>query len=546
MISFSPFNRSLAGWLLVSGALTLLLLFGARRPTAVVAEQPPANPQSATKLADGWQTGFHQTVPVGDMACRECHAGSTAVLTFPSGEEKSVAIDLGGLDSSVHGRIGETPLACTHCHRPAADYRFPHPPTTAADLLSYRLEQADSCVHCHVNPHLTSHPGPESAEPVTCVDCHTAHEIQGTAVWQAGDATANCLTCHTEDQPQRLNAVIQAGMFRSNRPDNDYCLACHSQPDLSLTLASGEQLDLTVDKDDFNHSVHGTDNAWQPLNCVDCHQNYLYPHEEVTAVTLRDYALQKYQVCADCHDQNYNHTLDSVHGQALIEGNLDAAMCTDCHSPHDMPSPADPRSRIPATCEKCHSEAYEEYGRSVHGQALLNEDNPDVPSCTDCHGVHDIVDPNTTAARADSPLMCAQCHADPEMMARYDISLDVFVSYVSDFHGTTATLFDHENNPDAQLNVALCVDCHGNHAIMRTDDPTAGIQDNLLETCQECHPTATANFPASWASHHQPSLEHNPLTFLVLTFYQIFIPLVLGPLTFLVLTDAYRRYVRRR
>jgi hypothetical protein len=132
------------------------------------------------------------------------------------------------------------------------------------------------------------------------------------------------------------------------------------------------------------------------------------------------------------------------------------------------------------------------------------------------------------------------------MMGRYDISLDVFNTYVADFHGTTVTLFEYQDDPDIQINVALCTDCHGVHAILRADDPHAGIQENLLVTCQECHPTATANFPAAWTSHHQPSLEHNRLTYLVTLFYQIFIPLVLGPLTFLVLTDVYRRFIVRR
>lgn len=546
-LSSSILNRRALLWLFVTTVMLAALLGQWRWPTPVNAA--PANEATAETVAVNL---FHatqldpmqQTAVPTDLSCRLCHGDTTTDLTLQSGETVHLGVDLAALNASAHGLGADSPLACTDCHRPPADYRVPHAPVTAVDLAAYRLEQSDSCVHCHT-PHLTSHTGPESAEPVLCADCHTGHAVQTTAVWQAGEATTACLTCHEADDHNRLTGLIQAGMFASE-PDNEYCLSCHSQPDLTMTLASGEQLDLTVDRDDFSHSVHGLDNAWQPLNCVDCHQNYLYPHEAVTAVTSREYALQKYQVCADCHDQNYNHTLDSVHGQALAEGNLDAAMCTDCHSPHDMPSPADPRSRIPHTCETCHSEAYEEYARSVHGQELFNEENPDVPSCTDCHGVHTISDPDTPTARADSPLMCAQCHADPEMMARYDISMDVFTTYVADFHGTTALLFDNADNPDAELNVALCIDCHSNHAIMRHDDPEAGIQENLLITCQECHPTATANFPAAWTSHHQPSLEHNRLTFLVITFYQIFIPLVLGPLTFLVLTDAYRRYIRRR
>jgi hypothetical protein len=81
-------------------------------------------------------------------------------------------------------------------------------------------------------------------------------------------------------------------------------------------------------------------------------------------------------------------------------------------------------------------------------------------------------------------------------MGQYDISTDVFNTYVADFHGTTVTLFDHQGfedeDPLFRTNMAVCSDCHGVHNIMATDDPHAGIaiKENLLITCQECHPDA--------------------------------------------------------
>jgi predicted CXXCH cytochrome family protein len=297
---------------------------------------------------------------------------------------------------------------------------------------------------------------------------------------------------------------------------------------------------LTIRPDDFHNSVHGDNNSWQPLTCTDCHENYRYPHEPVTIATVREYNLAKYAVCASCHEQNYDHTLDSVHGEALARGVKEAAVCTDCHGAHDTRPLDEPRSRISLTCEQCHSEIFAEYADSVHGEALLLEGNPDVPTCVDCHGVHTIEEPTTAMFRVQSPQLCAQCHADVEMMARYDISTDVFDTYVADFHGTTVILFEHQD-PTVETNKAVCYDCHGVHDIKAPDDPEAGIKANLLQTCQECHPDATANFPDSWTSHFRPSLQHNPMVYLVNLFYQFMIPSVLGFLGFLVLTDVYRR-----
>jgi len=79
------------------------------------------------------------------------------------------------------------------------------------------------------------------------------------------------------------------------------------------------------------------------------------------------------------------------------------------------------------------------------------------------------------------------------------------------------------------------------HDIRPVDDPENGIKANLLTVCQQCHPDATANFPDSWTSHFPPSLENNPLVFLVDTFYAFVIPATVAGLGFLVATDIFRR-----
>ena len=78
------------------------------------------------------------------------------------------------------------------------------------------------------------------------------------------------------------------------------------------------------------------------------------------------------------------------------------------------------------------------------------------------------------------------------------------------------------------------------------DDPDAGIKENLLVTCQKCHPDATGNFPDAWTSHFEPSLENNTLVYLVDLFYLIVIPLTVVFLTFMVGTDIYRKIRLRK
>ena len=330
----------------------------------------------------------------------------------------------------------------------------------------------------------------------------------------------------------------------ARRAQNETCLACHASPGQTVTLPSGEFLNISVDGGAFDLSVHGREG----LVCLDCHPgNAEVPHSPVTAQSRREYVIQRYTACAGCHADKYEATLDSVHQRALAGGNLEAAVCTDCHGAHDVTSIADgPRSAIPQTCERCHSAIFNAYRESVHGAALMDESNPDVPTCIDCHGVHDVQGPSTEAFHLFSPTICARCHADPELMARYGLSTAILETYVSDFHGTTVLLFE-KLAPDQETNKPVCIDCHGVHDIQRVDDPNSTvIQENLLVTCRRCHPDATANFPAAWLGHYPPDPQHAPLVFYVNVFYWVFIPVVIGGMLVFVVADVIRRILNRR
>ncbi len=183
----------------------------------------------------------------------------------------------------------------------------------------------------------------------------------------------------------------------------------------------------------------------------------------------------------------------------LSRGILNAPICSDFrHDPHSQPVTAKDAEGKPAytehaaianTCGDCHSGIYNQYRQSVHGEGVFVNKNPDVPSCTDCHGVHTIVDPTTAQFRLSSPNMCGDCHTDETIMGKYGLSTDVLSTYVADFHGTTVTLFQKQE-PDQMVNMPVCYDCHGIHDIRRSDDPEYGlqIQDNLLVTCHNATP----------------------------------------------------------
>lgn len=338
------------------------------------------------------------------------------------------------------------------------------------------------------------------------------------------------------------SSVAWAGGPPDQGVEIQVCLSCHGDPELETILPNGDAQPLYIDAAVFEASVHGQ----QGMRCTACHTNISgYPHPPLYAESRRDYALALYPACRRCHNEQYEASLDSMHASALAAGHTYAAICTDCHGAHDVSNPHQPRPKISWTCGKCHSVIFNDYRESVHGAALLQESNPDVPTCIDCHGVHNIENPETAAFRIRSPEICGHCHADRELMARYGISTDVFATYVADFHGTTITLFERQA-PDQASNKAVCFDCHGIHNIKRVEDPEATVvKENLLATCQQCHPDADVNFPASWTSHYQPNPRQYALVYYVKLFYRLLIPGVIGFCVAFILLDMARRLYDR-
>lgn len=344
-----------------------------------------------------------------------------------------------------------------------------------------------------------------------------------------------------------------SSVIEGNIIGNNVCLSCHGQPGLTTTLVHGDTLDLYVSPEQYAASVHGS----QGYACVQCHTSYMeIPHPVRNFADSRDVTIQlSTETCGRCHFSEAQYVMDSVHATAQAAGRREAAVCADCHSPHATQQINDPltgqitpeaRLQIPVTCAKCHNAIYEIYSTSVHGAALIDQNNMDVPTCIDCHGVHNIPDPTTVEFRLASPELCASCHTNPEIMGKYGISTDVLNTYVADFHGTTVTLFEKQT-PDAETNKPVCYDCHGVHNIASANDPEKGlrVRENLLARCQVCHPDATANFPDAWLSHYIPNPENTPLVYYVNLFYKFFIPGVLGGMAVLVAMDAGKTLSKR-
>lgn len=354
-----------------------------------------------------------------------------------------------------------------------------------------------------------------------------------------------------------------------NPDPDDNCLMCHADPDFKGSFQNGELFSLYVDNGEYEQSVHGP----AGLNCVACHVELgRYPHhseEQITCLechgedggtadalyaTLRvnlpyadhrEMTLVINESCRSCHEQEYEVAGPSAHVKVFEGGNRDSATCIDCHGSHDISRPEEPRAQIAYICGECHKAVYSTYHSSVHG-AALTASNPDVPTCVDCHEVHNVRGPRDPTYRNDSIAICGGCHSDEALMTKYEISSDVLETYIDDFHGRTVNLF-RLYDTDTPSDKAVCFDCHGIHNIRRADDPLSMIHiDNIQQTCRQCHEGASDDFVNSWLNHVVPTLENEPIISSVNLAYSVLTPLTIGGFMVYIALDAFKRRSEKR
>ncbi len=442
-----------------------------------------------------------------DSICLGCHGDRNLSVVLGSGEKLSLFVNAETFSSSAHSA-----LDCTACHSEIAPSA--HPSGAAPQSRSEMAQKGSAvCRKCH-------------AKFRTGIHAKLADAKQGRRL---------CVECHSP------HAVPVAP--KTSQRDAGYCLGCHRNQ-ISLSFRDGSSVSLKVNPDDIQASVHNK------LYCSDCHFGFsVDEHPTRNFRSRRDYSIAASESCRRCHFDKYTKTLESIHYAMLSQGNLNAPVCSDCHGSHMISTAARERTQSAKRCERCHGEIYRTYASSVHGSALVNEHNQDVPVCADCHRAHNIEDPRTFDYRERVPQMCGNCHANKQLMNKYGLSTNVLTSYLQDFHGVTLKLYRKQKSlgdVSTLKPIAVCIDCHGIHDITPTTGPKASIlKTNLVNRCRKCHPSASDEFPSSWISHYEPSPKRAPLVFAINLVYKIFIPFMMAGLILQILLHIWRYAVNR-
>jgi predicted CXXCH cytochrome family protein len=465
------------------------------------------------KNVQAYRTSIHSDKKVG---CESCHIGGHNVKAITKNDVESTCGKCHGqhqknFNNSIHETVlrggNKNAPTCTDCH---GSHR----------IISSKMSiQSESCLKCHLDPKLFPGEGKGSAkfvaeyktsihasimkngqEAAACSDCHGNHMIQNPSNPEASTTRTRlpetCGKCHKDIVDKFLNSAHgQALLNRSVAAPT--CVDCHSEHSIKSVRSSDEFSKIN-----------------QVELCLKCHQEQKLPH--------KNYKGEEVLI------SNYK---DSYHYKALQEGKLNSATCSDCHGSHEMKKFDDPASRIykkniAKTCGQanCHVKQLIDYTGSIHEVSLMTKPNSDAPTCTNCHGNHQIQKKDEQTNRISNSKglvqLCSSCHNSVELVKKYNLPKERTATYMGSFHGLAV-------RGGSQV-AANCESCHGNHNIRPSSDPLSTInKKNLPQTCGKCHPGADETL-FNTPIHVTNQLTQSPFLYWVTKFYIFLIILVIG------------------
>ncbi len=453
--------------------------------------------------------------------CGKCHQEGSPVQRQRIIHEDHI---LTNYSESIHGEAllkkGLTVAAtCVSCHTAHTILRHTDPRSSIN-----RKNIAATCTKCHSQIEAVHRKiirgelwEKEANTLPACVDCHQPHKAR-RVFYDQGMADADCMKCHGDPGVRASKGgrtlFVNLGELRGSRHMKTACSQCHSEVNASRVRPC-ETITKKVECSSchadigalYQKSTHGMLVAKNDPNapvCNECHGTH-------GVLGRRDPASPTFptnipDLCARCHREGKKAAVrytgtehdiieryqESIHGKGLLKSGLTVtATCTDCHTAHGVLPVGAPESsvnpkNVPSTCGRCHHGIEEMFNASVHATQIGKTDKR-LPVCNDCHSAHTIRRADTEGFKLTIMAQCGKCHEE------------ITKTYFDTYHGKVSQL--------GYTKTAKCYDCHGAHDIRAIGDPKSHLsRENVVATCQKCHPGATRRFAGylTHATHHDP------------------------------------------
>jgi hypothetical protein len=431
---------------------------------------------------------------IGREDCLSCHKeGVNGAPKYPADHAGRTNDVCQGCHKQVAASSAPTaqPTVAATASAPAAQ------PTSAALPIPHDIAGHENCTQCHPVSQPATAPAAGGPPLIPhdvigrddCLVCHGTGQAGAPKVPadHAGRTNDMCRTCHQpgvkQTNPPTPTPAAPPPTPVSHPPagGKNSCADCHK------TLNDRLKQPVT----DWENSIH----AQRNVGCADCHGG-----DPTSADPNRAMASAAGYIgvpngkdipalCGSCHSnvdmmRQYDLPTDqlskykeSKHGQMLAKGDLNVATCFDCHDGHATRQVNDPASNVypfnvPALCARCHANAelmkpygiptnqYDLFKASVHGIALLKNQDTRAPSCATCHGTHGATPPGFEEVAN----VCGSCH------------------------GATQEYFLKSQHASVQGG-PKCVTCHGRYDVgVPSDEMFIGNADRQ---CGQCHPAGS-------------------------------------------------------
>jgi hypothetical protein len=412
-------------------------------------------------------------------------------------------------------------------------------------ILEASIHKSNNCIDCHQNYNPEEFPHNDANNKPQCTPCHNEEVdlykecLHGKAKAKGDRLAPTCEFCHGTHNILAINNP-RATTYPTNIPF--LCGRCHKEN-------SPVQLYRNIPQDrileNYRESIHGEGLLKKGLivsaNCASCHSAHrILPHTDSRSSIARGNIAK---TCAKCHAGIENVHLKVIQGQLWEKEEHVLPACVDCHQPHiirnvfyaqafaneqclkchdnpNLKSSVDGHSlfvdakKLEASshqkincgqchvinnpfkhrpcenlqqkvdCASCHAEVGTEYNKSIHG-VLFAQNDPDAPSCKECHGTHEVLghlNPKSPIFSIRIPKLCANCHRAGEKSAvRSATTEDVISHYTESIHGKGLL--------KSGLTVtATCTDCHSKHFILPKKESESSVNHaKIAQTCGKCH-----------------------------------------------------------
>jgi thiosulfate reductase cytochrome b subunit len=298
------------------------------------------------------------------------------------------------------------------------------------------------CVFCLAGAPVFAQGKGKTAEPAAAKQAEPAAEKLDNAICLACHGNKGFATTGADGKPRPIHVTKEK--FEQSVHGVRHCVDCHK--------------DIT----DIPHKK-GVEHK---VSCVQCHQQ-LWEDAKKENKTKES---AKLGVVVD----KIEHYMRSIHARPNIEDQSRTnATCYNCHDAHYVYPKgsairAEWRLNIPNVCGKCHVKEREVYATSVHGREVLQKHNPKAAICSDCHTTHDVEDPAKDSTKLVITKNCGNCHAEnlKTYLGTYHGQVNTlgyaYTAKCFDCHGNHA--IQRVNDPKSRMHpdnrLATCQKCH--------------------------------------------------------------------------------------